>query len=142
MIPRIIAFALLVLNSATPAGASYLYWRDGSVTYVPDEIILALLVAGAAACLWHLNEHSSGSSIVSEMSLDLPDEVREPESVEYYDDVTERTRALKRKLDAETELAESYIRAARAKAELEDLDNIRPARTGRHGARGHGRAGN
>ena len=56
------------------------------------------------------------------MSLDLPDEVRDPQSVEYYDDMTERTRALKRKLDADTELAESYINASRAKAALRMTD--------------------
>ena len=37
--------------------------------------------------------------------------------------MTARTRALKCKLDADTELAESYIKAARARAELDDLDN-------------------
>jgi hypothetical protein len=88
-------------------------------------MLMLAVVIGAMACLWLLSsstEDTSMSSSVGQMSLDLPDEVREPESVEYYDDMTERTRALKRKLDADTELAESYIGAARARAELEKID--------------------
>jgi hypothetical protein len=126
MIPRILALALLILSSASQAEAAlYLHWRDGSVTHVPDEMIMLALVIGALACLWFLfsiMEDTSSSSSVDQVSLDLPEEVRTPESVEYYDDMTERTRALKRKLDADTELAESYIGAARARAELEEID--------------------
>jgi hypothetical protein len=131
MIPRRIVLALLSLNFATPAGASYLYWRNGSVTYLPDELMLFAVALAAAALLWLvLNENASSSSI-GQMSLDLPDEVREPESVEYYDDMTDRTRALKRKLDADTDLAQSYISAARARAELDEIAEIEDAGHGR-----------
>jgi hypothetical protein len=126
MIPRGIVLALLSLNFATPAGASYLYWPNGSVTHLPDElIILAVLISAAAFFLSKMG--NSPSSRVDRMSLDLPEEVREPESVEYYDDMTERTRALKSKLDADTELAETYINASRTRAELEEIEEIEAA---------------
>ena len=104
---------------------------DGSVTYVPDEIVMLLLLLAIAVSLildYVCSKHTSPSS-VARMSLDLPEEVQTPESVEYYDDMSARTRALKRKLDADTELAESYIKAGRAKAELEDLDSEAQRRT-------------
>ena len=123
MITRIVVLALLGLTTSTPADAVYLYWRDRSVTYVPDELILIAALLGAAALLWFVVEESSStSSNVDQLSLDLPHELREPQSIEYYDELTDRTRAVMRKLDADTELAESYIKAARARAELQDID--------------------
>src|SRR5262245_17739234 len=128
MIPRRIVLALLSLNITTPAGASYLHWPNGSVTHLPDGLMVLAVLGCVAATFWLLlNEDSSSSSSVARMSLDLPEEVREPESVEYYDDMTERTRALKRKLDADTELAESYLKAARARVDLEDIDEAEDA---------------
>ena len=122
---RISAPLLFVLASARTADAAYHHWADGSVTHVPDEIVM-LVVLGAVlglALLCASFDDTSAPSSVTRMSLDLPEEVRTPESVEYYQDVTARTRALKCKLDADTELAESYVKAARARAELEDLDS-------------------
>ena len=120
MIGRISAFVFFVLASVSSADAAYyLYWPDGSVTCVPDEMLLLGALIGLAACFWLVDswiERASSSS-------SIPKEVREPQSVEYYQDMTERTHALKRKLDADTELAESYIKAARARAERDDLDN-------------------
>jgi hypothetical protein len=128
---RILALATLIVASASPADAGfYLYWQDGSVTYFPDGFLV--LLAGflaVAICLglvyYCIENGSSTSSSIAHMDLDLPEEVREPESVEHYDDVTARTRALKEKLDADTELAESYIKAARARAALDDLEDVR-----------------
>ena len=104
---RIFAIAGLVIASASPADAGfYLYEQDGSVTYFPDEIVLLAGLLGVAICLgliYHCIENaSSSSSNIAQMNLDLPEEVSEPESVEYYDDMTTRTRALKHKLDADT----------------------------------------
>ena len=134
MMRCIVALALLIATPATPAGAEYfLRWPNGLVTYLPDEMILLAVLIGALACFWLLYstvDGSSSSSSITRMSVDLPDEMRKPESVEYYDDMTERTRALKRKLDADTELAESYISASRARAELEEIDE-REAALGR-----------
>ena len=57
-------------------------------------------------------------------ATDFPDELNAPESPEYYDDQASRARALKRKLDAETALAESYINAKRTRAELDEIEAI------------------
>jgi hypothetical protein len=128
MIGRIIVAVPLAVAVARPASAGfYLYWQDGSVTYFPDEIVLFAGLFTVAVCLGIIyscieNGSSSSSSSIAQMDLDLPDEVREPEPVEYYNDLTARTRALKEKLDADTELAESYIKAARARAALDDLE--------------------
>jgi hypothetical protein len=127
---RIFVIAILIIAAASPANAGfYLYWQDGSVTYLPNEIVLlaALLVAAIGVGLIYsgIENASSSSSSIVQMDLDLPEEVRQPESVEYYDEMTGRTRALKEKLDADTELAESYIRSARARAALDDLEDVR-----------------
>jgi hypothetical protein len=130
MIVRILAIALLSSILVEPADAGfYLYWRNGSVTYFPDEIVLFAGLVAVAACLglfyYCIENTSSSSSRIAQMNLDLPDEVRELESVEHYDEMTARTRALKEKLDADTGLAESYINAARARAALDDLEDLR-----------------
>ena len=122
----------VLLTSHAIAGGFWVQVADGWI-YLPDELLItvaAFLGLTAIAC-WNQSKASatSSSSSVTRMSLDLPEEVQTPESVEHYDDMTARTRALKRKLDADTELAESYIKAGRAKAELEDLDSETQRRT-------------
>jgi hypothetical protein len=134
MLVRILPLILLTGVSATPADAGrYVYWRDGSVTYLPDEVVTLAVVLGLLLCIGLVFACIAGvsSSSVTRMSLDLPEEIREPDTVKHYEEMTERTRALKRKLDADTELAESYIKAARARAALDDLDDTpgeKPAR--------------
>jgi hypothetical protein len=144
MITRILPVLLLVATARPPDAGYYLYWRDGSVSYLPDELIglaaLVALVVGVAVLLACIDGATSSSG-VTQMSLDLPEEIREPESVEQYEDMAARTRALKRKLDADTDLAESYIKAARTRAALDDLDET-PGDDRRNGARGHGTAEN
>lgn len=116
-----IALAMIgtvLLTSQAMAGGFWVQMTDGWI-YIPDELLIAFIfVVVAAVALTAMS-----SSSVARMSRDLPEEVREPQSVEYYEHMTARTRALKRKLDADTELAESYIKAARTRAERDDLDD-------------------
>jgi hypothetical protein len=133
---RISAIVALVMTSGSVANAAFnLYWPDDTVMYIPDEVIFVIGVVALVVCLALIcaliEEATSSSSSIAQMDLDLPEEVSEPESVEYYDEVTARTRALKDKLDADTELAESYIKAARARAALEDLEVRRDSGTRR-----------
>lgn len=101
------------------------FWRqsaDGWI-YIPDELVIGVVVAVCLGLLYAIPEDTSSSSSVTWTSLDPPEEIQTPESVKYYEEMIERTRALKHKLDADTELTESYIKATRARAELEDLDS-------------------
>ena len=82
---------LFVLAAASPAQAAYLSWADA---YVPDEVLMLGLLLFAGLCLYVGSDDTSSSSNVARMSLDLPEEVQSPESVEYYDDMSARTRAL------------------------------------------------
>ena len=107
----------VLLTSQAMAGGFWVQMTDGRI-YIPDELLTFIFVVVAAVALTAMS-----SSSVARMSRDLPEEVREPQSVEYYQEITARTRALKRKLDADTELAESYIKAARTRAERDDLDD-------------------
>jgi hypothetical protein len=112
----------MLLTSHAMAGGFWRQSADGWI-YVPDELLIVFIgavVAAVAVIAVACSDQSKPSATFSEY---LPEEVRAPESVEYYDDMTARTRGLKRQLDADTELAESYIKARRAKAELEDLDS-------------------
>ena len=95
---------------------------DGWI-YIPDLLIVAFIgavILAVALTAIACSDEAKPSATFSEY---LPEEVQTPESVEHYEDMTARSRALKRQLDADTELAESYIRAARTRAELEDLDS-------------------
>jgi len=127
MIARIIASAPFVLAAATPADAGYyVYWRDGSVSYLSDGVIALAALIGLVVCIVVvaalIDGISSPSSVDQTGGLDLPDEIKKPDTVAHYEDMTARTRSLKRKLDADTELAKSYIEAARARAELDDIE--------------------
>jgi Domain of unknown function (DUF4189) len=46
------------------------------------------------------------------------------ENAEHYDNEAARFRAMSRKLDAETELADSFIKAKRTRAELDDIEEM------------------
>jgi hypothetical protein len=60
----------------------------------------------------------------SNEASNLAAEIAEPQSVEYYEELTSRARALKRTLDAETELAESYINTMRTRGLLDELPEM------------------
>jgi hypothetical protein len=108
-----------IASGVTPAAADfYLPLAAGGYLVIPDLLVLfgaALMIVVVAATF----ESSGGGG-----SDELPPEIRTPEPPEYYDDQASRARALKRKLDAETALAESYINAKRARAELDEIEEI------------------
>ncbi len=118
---------LLMLVTVIPSPAfAYIEIEraDGSVLLLDERFVLFLLIAavvlitavGLAATL------SSGPRTYTTVAL--PPEISTPEPVQYYEEHAARARALKSKLDAETELAESYINAMRTKGELDELGEI------------------
>jgi hypothetical protein len=120
---RLVATALVATTiAATPAAADfYLPLADGRSLVISDLLVLlaaGLLVTG----IYALYESSTNSDEGDQDDTDS--EISTPEPAEYYDDQASRARALKRKLDAETELADSYINAKRTRAELDEIEEI------------------
>lgn len=126
MIARRLLFALLALPATvTPAAAEglYIYWGDGSVSYLRPESVLALLltgflVAAAIAGIIAACEQENTTTMVT------PYEVTAPPTAEGYHQEADRIKAMARKIDAEAQLAESYINAMRTRALLEELPEI------------------
>jgi hypothetical protein len=118
MMKGLIVSVFLLVVTTGPASALWIEWPNGSYTYVPNElIILAAIVAlggGLAAAF-------SSSSSVASFTVHDPDGL---DSAEHYDSEAARFRALSRKLDAETDLAESVIKAKRTRAELHDVEEL------------------
>jgi hypothetical protein len=119
---RLLAGSGLVMSIMIRSAAADFYFQlpDGRYLVVPDGLVLLgvlvfVVIAGGlvAGTLASKGDRES-----------LPDEIGSPQSSEYYDDQAARMRALKRKLDAETDLAESYINAKRTRAELDELPEI------------------
>jgi len=109
-------------GEVTPAFADfYINLPNGDLLIIPDGfVVVALLVV----VLWIFWAIFGGPPSRPASAGKLPKEIRNPEPAEHYEEQTARVQALKRKLDAETQLAESQIAAARAKAELQELDEI------------------
>jgi hypothetical protein len=117
-IAKAVGLAFLALSiTATPAAAYIVIpLRDGSYLLVNE--LAVLVVVGVVAAIVFAVSNFSGSS------GDEITEIETPEPTEYYEDRAARARALKRKLDADTELADSFIKAARTKGELDELSEI------------------
>jgi hypothetical protein len=116
------ALTLLAATSVTTPAVADFYFRlpNGRYLYLPDELILFAGVVLLAVAIGILTADDSSKHT----GAGFLDEISTPESVEYYEDQAARTRALKRKLDEETELAESVINAKRARAELDEIEEI------------------
>jgi hypothetical protein len=113
--------ALLTPTSATPAVADfYIELANGRYLVLPDVLVffvgVVILLGVVAAFIESASSRSGGT--------DLPDEITNPEPAEYYEGQAARVRALKRKLDAETELAQSFINAKRTRAELDEIEEV------------------
>jgi len=120
---RLVATALVATTiAATPAAADfYIRKADGNYLVISDLLVLlaaVLLLAGIYALYESLTNSDDGDDD------DIHPEISTPEPAEYYDDQASRARALKRKLDAETDLAESFINAKRTRAELYEIEEI------------------
>jgi hypothetical protein len=117
---RIVCYALCLATWSTPAAASlYIHLSNGRFLILPDGLVLFLFAVVALGAICWVYEAATGAS-----SNGLPEEIANSNSADYYDDQAARLRALKRKLDAETQLNDSKITAARTKAELDELSDI------------------
>jgi hypothetical protein len=86
---------------------------DGNAPHIFDGVILVVvLFVGIIIIRVIFGSTSSGMAIGASASA------------EYYDHETARFQAMSRNLDAESELAESYIKARRTKAEVDELGEI------------------
>lgn len=118
LIVKTLAGLIVSLIVSRPAFALYIELPNGYV-FIPNELLLIGGVAILITVIWAAIAESSKGEHAS--TVGLPKELRTSEPAEHYDDQAGRARALRRKLDAETELAKSYLEAVRSKAELDDL---------------------
>jgi hypothetical protein len=117
MIIRLSALAVLTtILGVRPAAAYFVInWPDGSATYLSEDFVLFVIVIAigfVALVVWSFED--GGNAQVPDAS----------ESTEFYDSEAARFRALGRKLDAETDLAESVIKAKRTRAELDEIEEM------------------
>ena len=113
---------LLACTVSGPAAADfYIQMSDGRYLIIPGGF---LMLCGLAALVTTVIFVISQSDTAKQAGDEISFEISTPESSDYYDDQAARARALKRKLDAEVDLAKSYIDAARTKAELDELTEI------------------
>jgi hypothetical protein len=124
---RLSGLALSFTMTVTPAYAyayayTYIELGNGRYLQLPDRPVLLalLLVLGAGALLVALFQLVT----YPRTYYQVPQQVIYPDTAEHYEKEAARLRALKHKLDAETELTESYIKAERAKAEAQELSEI------------------
>ena len=94
-------------------------WPNGRSSYVTDNAFFVGLVVVVVAfvALSGLISSSSGGG-TSGSSLSATDQAQQ------YEDEAVQYRAMSRKLDAETDLAESFIKAKRTRAELDDVEEF------------------
>jgi hypothetical protein len=115
------AIGLIAAAVPTPAAADfYIRMIDGRYLIIPDMFVVAVAIAILLAVIFTISNAAWNTTAGG----DLPEEISTPEPAEYYEDQAARARALKRKLDAETELAESFINAKRTRAELDEIEEI------------------
>lgn len=98
-----------------PAAAFEVDFNDGSYLYIPNGFILLcgfLLIVGVIVV----------GAVTSSSHRSAGDDVSAADLARQYDDEAARYRAMSRKLDAETDLAESVIKAKRTRAELDDFE--------------------
>ena len=91
----------------------------------PALLFVTLIVSGIAfiICCMLASDESSDTPPSYCMS-NLPAEIANPQSVEYYDDQVARVRACTQLLDAEAEHARRYIEANRLKAEAAEIERM------------------
>ena len=100
-------------------------YANGTYKAIPIVVVLlaALIFIGLLAVCAVVIEADSKARQARYVAH-LPAEIKSPQSTDFYREQTERTRALKAKLDADTDLAESYIKAIRTQGELEEIPEI------------------
>jgi hypothetical protein len=120
MLKTLTLAGLALATSLQSAFADFwIEWPNGSATYVTDdEFFFALLFGVAVVIVGGIAASSSSSSTASSSELSAT------ELAQQYDDEAAQYRAMSRKLDAETDLAESVIKAKRTRAELDDIEDM------------------
>jgi hypothetical protein len=111
-----------LLSAAMPGPAHADFWIDwpnGQSSYVTDDAFFVglVIVVVAFLALCGLFSSSSGGG-TSGSSLSAADQAQQ------HDDEAAQYRAISRKLDAETDLADSLIKAKRTRAELDDVEEF------------------
>ena len=102
--------------TVSPAAALEIDFNDGSYLYIPNGFILFCVLVFVAVVVVGVGISSSSKS--------TQDDVNAADLARQYDDEAAQYRAMSRKLDAETDLAESWIKAKRTRAELDDIEAI------------------
>lgn len=123
-------------------GYLVIWWADGTYSAVPMLRIGALIIFSAIAfcVLWLIGfliavAENRRRRYVSYLPQ-LPAEIETPEPADHYKEQTTRLVELKKKLDAETDLAESYVRAMQVKGELYELPEVIDHERAKRRARG------
>jgi hypothetical protein len=96
-----------------PAAAFQIQMNDGSYWDIPNSFILVCAGFVVVVVAAGLSDWSESNSEVTAADL-----------TQQYDDEAAQYRAMSRKLDAETDLAESVIKARRTRAELDDVEAL------------------
>ena len=93
----------------------------------PDPRVVLMFVVAAAviavAIAFCEQSGSSANSPGADTTNNLPAEIANPQSVDYYQDQTARVDAYMQFLDAEAESARRYIEMMRLKAEAAEIAN-------------------
>jgi hypothetical protein len=105
---------LALAAMAQPAAALYIDHDDGTYTYVPNGFILFCVLVFIAVVVVGMAVSASLKS--------GDDDANAADLARQFDDEAAQYRAMSRKLDAETDLAESWIKAKRTRAELDDIE--------------------
>jgi hypothetical protein len=112
--------AVLTLLTMPSARADYYVpLADGTYLQLSDPLLFFGAVVVFAVLFTAITKTSSKSA-----ADDLPKELQSTETAEQYEQEARRARALARKLDAETELKESQIRAAIKSDELKEIEEL------------------
>jgi hypothetical protein len=113
---KVLMLAGVVMTvTAQPAAALEFDFIDGSYLYIPNGLILSCVLVFIAVVVVGIGTNSSSKSADDASATDL---------TRQYDDEAAQYRAMSRKLDAETDLAESLIKAKRTRAELDDVEEF------------------
>jgi hypothetical protein len=105
-----------LVTMVSPAAALEIDFNDGSYLYIPNGVILFCVFIFVAVVAVGVGMSSSSKSPA--------DDAGAADLARQYDDEAAQCRAMSRKLDAETDLAESLIKAKRTRAELDDIEAI------------------
>jgi hypothetical protein len=114
-----LACLLSILSLGSARADLLVNWPNGESTYVtPEPLLVGVIAFVCLVFLYAVLPSSSGGDSSSDESL------TSIEQVQQYDDEAAQYRALSRKLDAEAGLADSLIKAKRARAELDDVEQF------------------